>query len=130
MFNSKYYSKFMFFALIVVILTLFFVFAEIYQEINYNQQNNKFTGFAVDNPINIISNENATNTTNISINNINNNKNLTINQTKEPVIYTMKSYMLIYSIILGIVSGLFIVFSILRSTIKQDIDIENKEKRL
>ena len=118
-FDSKYYPKIMFLALIVVSLLLLFNIVNITDKIKINIEKKSITGFAteIDRTINP-----ATNT-----NNITNEANHSIKPEQE--IYTTSSYAMYYSLILGIIAAILITFFVLRSTIMKNIEIEEESRR-
>jgi hypothetical protein len=116
-FDSKYYPKIMFLAITVVSLLLLFNIVSITDQIKVNIEKKSITGFAssIDNSNNSILNViNVTNST----------------KSDKGEIYSTQSYMIYYILIVGIIAGIFITFSVLRSTVLKNIQREEEERRL
>jgi len=135
-FDSKYYPKFMFLAITVVSLLLLFNVVNIMDQVNNNLKEKQITGFAtnIDLPNNESINQSENQSTNSS--NITEDINIPVNiknkDNQEPnkeEIYTTRSYAMYYILIIGIIAGIFITFSILKSTILKNIKIEEEARR-
>lgn len=119
-FDSKYYPKIMFLAITVVSLLLLFNIVNIMDQVKMNLENKPITGFVT-----------GIDRTNNSPNNINNISNKTNSSSQpEQEIYTTRSYAMYYSMIIGIIAAIFITFSVLKSTIIKNIEIEEESRRL
>ncbi len=118
--NSKYYPKIMYLALIVVSLLILFNFVNIIQDAN-NLEKKAITGFAI---------ENNTNKTQLSKTEIPKQEKEEIPKEEKQELYSAKSYMMFYFLIIGIIATIFITFLSLKSTVKKDIEIEDEERRI
>ena len=114
LFSSKYYPKLMYLALIIVSLLIVFNMASIMDNAKIKHEKNSITGFATNTDI---TNNHAENITKIP-------------NSQEPVLYSTKSYVFYYILLIGIIAGIFITFSVLRSTIIKNIEIEDQQRKL
>ena len=118
--NSKYYPKIMFLAITVVSLLLLFNIVNIMDQVKMNIEKKSITGFATE-----------IDRTNSPPNNIPNETNSSTHSTQpKQEIYTTTSYTMYYSLIIGIIAAIFIIFSVLRSTIVKNIEVEEESRRL
>jgi len=132
-FDSKYYPKIMFLAIIVMTLLLLFNMVNIMDNIKINLDKKSagvqsgigtgtgITGFASD-----IDNNNNYNNPENSLSNQTN----STGQGQNQEMYTTTSYAIYYILIIGVIAAIFIIFSVLRSTIMKNIEIEEEARRL
>jgi hypothetical protein len=114
MIKQKNYPKIMFLIIAVASLLILFSIVNIIDtKSNSRIETSKktLTGFAIENNSNDMSNQ----------------TNLTGSAGK---MYTARSYAMYYVLIIGIIAGLFITFSVLKSTILKNIEIEEKERKM
>jgi len=121
--NSKYYPKLMFLAIIVVSLLLLFNIVNIMDKVKINLEKKSTTGNA-----GITGFVSEIDRTNNPINSLQNKTNFS-EQPKQEV-YTAKSFAIYYSLIIGIIAAIFITFSVLKSTVMRNIEIEEEARRL
>lgn len=119
--KSKHYPRIMYLLLIVVSLLILFSMVNILENANNNLKYKSLTGFAINN-----------NETNQTLNNPI--KNITMQKTNEKQnpeqeLYTSKPYMIFYIFLIGILMAITITFMILSSTIKKNIEQEERERK-
>ena len=117
--NSKYYPKIMFLALIVVSLLIVFNMTNIIDNAKLKHDQKSISGFVTG--IDRTNNSEVNSYNNTEINN---------SSSQEHEMYSAKSYAIYYILIIGIIAGIFITFSVLKSTVLRNIDLEEKERRL
>lgn len=115
-FNSKYFPKIMYLVLIIVSLLILFSVVIIMENTKMKLEKKSITSFATE-----IDRSNYTET------NIINETNYT--ESQEGEMYSTQSYIMYYVLIIGIIAGIFITFSVLKSTIIKNIEIEEEARR-
>ena len=112
--KSKNYPRIMYLALIVVSLLILFTMVNILDTAN-EKFHHRLTGFAVS--------ENG------KINNSDSNITGNNDEKNNSEIYTSKPYIIFYIFIVGILVAIVLTFFILSSTIKKNIDEEEKARK-
>ena len=120
-FDSKYYPKVMFLAITVISLLLLFNIVDIMEEAKVNYEYKIITGYSA---INEKIDNSKTNPPIIKINDTNS------SSSNKQEVYSTKSYAMYYGLIIGIIAALFITFSVLRSTVLNNIKREEEERKM
>lgn len=108
--NSRLYPRLMYLSLIVASLLILFNFVNILESANDNLKHKPLTGFAIeDNETNNLTNNNS--------------------MPQRPELHSSKPYVIFYIFLVGIITAILITFLVLSSTIKKDIELEEKERR-
>ena len=118
--KSKYYPKFMYFALIIISLLIVFNIANIMQDAKIKTEHKGVSGFATEIDR---TNDSLINHTNQYQNQQQNNSTSENNE-----MYSSKSYLIYYVLLIGIIAGIFITFYVLKSTVVKNIELEEKER--
>jgi hypothetical protein len=106
-FDSKYYPKVMYLALVIVTLLILFNVVNILDSANYKLHERTIAGFAIENQ-----SDNQT-----GINN---------SFQGKGELHSANSYFMYYILLIGILAAIFITFTQLRSTIMKNIELEEK----
>ena len=121
--ENRYYPAFMYVSLIVVSLLILFNFASILNQ----AQKQKITGFHIS-ETDIKNNSEKNQNNSIFSESPESPKNTSSTESpKDAEIYTFKSYLLYYSLLINLILLIFIAFNSLKRTIWKNIEEEEKE---
>ena len=118
--HSKYYPKFMYLALITISLLIVFNMASIMQDAKIKSEHRGISGFATETDNS--TNQTPSQTNEYSSQDTNNPK------PQNGEMYSTQSYIFYYILIIGIIAGIFITFSVLKSTVIKNIEKEEKDR--
>jgi hypothetical protein len=121
--NKRIYPKLIYFILIILSLVMLFSVV-IIQDAKMKNEQNKLSGFATEidktnNPAVNHTNEQTTPRATPKTN---------IPKKEKGEMYSTQSYIFYYVLLIGIIAGIFITFSVLKSTVVKNIEREEKDR--